>query len=139
MATFRHGKNAAFTINSKALAAYMDSMETSFDTSSADTTMFGATWRSGLSGVPGGSVSIGGGYDPVVTDGPGAVLFPLLLSGADSTALIYPGGITQNQALYTVTSGARVTDYKENSAVGGIVTWTATVAIDVLPVRSLVP
>jgi hypothetical protein len=136
---FRHGKNAAFTINAKALAAYMDSLETSFDTDSADTTVFGATWKSALSGVPGGSVSIGGFYDPTATDGPGAVLFPLLLSGADSTALIYPGGILQNQSLYTVTTGARVTSYKESSAVGGVVTWTAEVALDVLPVRSLVP
>lgn len=135
---FRHGKNAEFTLATKALGAFITSLDTSFDTDQADTTTFGATWKTSIAGVPGGSIEVSGNYDPTATTGPGAVLFPFLVSGAPQTALVYPGGTASGQALYTITTGAIVKSYSESSPVGGVVTWSASLDIVVLPVRTVV-
>ena len=135
---FRHGKNAAFTLNAVALATFINSMEMSFDLDIADTTTFGATWKSGLPGIPGGTLDIEGFYDPTASTGPGAVLFPALIAGTAYTGLIYPGGTASGQSLYTVTSGCIVTSYSESSPVGDIVAFKAQIMITVLPVRTVI-
>lgn len=135
---FRHGKNAAFTLNAVALATFINSMEMNFDLDIADTTTYGATWKSGLPGIPGGTISLEGFYDPTATTGPGAVLFPLLTAGTAVTGLVYPGGTASGQNLYTITSGCIVTSYNESSPVGDIVSWTAEVMVTVIPVRSVI-
>ena len=135
---FRHGKAASLTLNSVVLGTFIDSMDLSFDTDQADTTAFGATWKSSLAGVPGGSISISGYYDPTATTGPGAVLFPLVVAGTAVTGLVYPGGTASGQSLYTITSGCIVKSYAESSPVGGIVTFTANIDIVVLPVRTVI-
>jgi hypothetical protein len=135
---FRHGKNAALTFATKDLSAFIDSMDLSFDMDTADTTFYGATWKSAIAGVPSGKMDLSGGYDPTAVSGPGAVLYPLFLAGTASTALVYPGGTTSGQILYTITSGAIVTNYTESSPVGGIVAWKASVLFVVAPVRTVV-
>jgi hypothetical protein len=139
---FRHGKNAALTLNSVPIGSFIESMDTSFDTDLADTTTFGATWKAGLTGISGGKLDISGYYDPTASTGPGAVLFPLLTAGTAVTGLIYPGGTLTGQTLYTVTAsgtnGCIVLSYSESSPVGGIVAFKASIAITVLPVRSVI-
>ncbi len=139
---FRHGKNAGLVLNSVTLTTFITDMETSFDTDLADTTTFTATWKAGLTGISGGKLDISGYYDPTATTGPGAVLFPLLTAGTAVTGLIYPGGTASGQSLYTVTAattnGCIVTSYTETSPVGGIVAFKASIAITVLPVRTVI-
>jgi hypothetical protein len=135
---FRHGKNAALTIATKDISAFMDSMDLNFDLDTADTTAFGATWKTAIGGVPSGTMALSGFYDPTATTGPGAVLVPLLLAGTLTTALVYPGGTASGQSLYTITSGAIVTSYSESSPVGGVVSWKANVQIVILPVRTVI-
>jgi hypothetical protein len=135
---FRHGKNAALTINTRDLSTFMDSLDMSFDLETADSTTFGATWKSALAGVPSGKVDFSGYYDPTATTGPGAVLFPLVTAGTAVTALVYPGGTASGQALYTITTGAIVTSYSESSAVGGVVAFKASFDVVVLPVRTVI-
>jgi hypothetical protein len=135
---FRHGKNAALTLNTKDLSAFLTSMDLSFDLDAADTTTFGGTWKTSLAGIPGGTIDIAGNYDPTATTGPGAVLWPALTGGVPVTGLVYPGGTATGQALWTITSGCLVTSYKESSPVGGIVSFTASIDVVVLPVRTVV-
>lgn len=135
---FRHGKNAAFTFNSAALGTFMDTMDTSFDLDIADTTTYGATWKSGLPGIPGGKLDIAGKYDPTASTGPGAVLYAAFLAGTAYTGLIYPGGTASGQILYTVTSGVICTAFGESSPVGGIVSFKASFMITVAPVRTVI-
>lgn len=135
---FRHGKNAALTLNTKDLSTFIESMDLSTDLDFSDTTTFGATWKTGVAGVPGGSLSISGFYDPTATTGPGAVLWAALIGATPVTALIYPGGTASGQALWTVTTGALVTSYSESSSVGGAVTFQANIDLVVLPVRTVV-
>jgi hypothetical protein len=135
---FRHGKNAALTINSGALAAFLTNADFSTDLDTADTTTWGATWKSAVAGIPGGKIDFSGNYDPTATTGPGAILFPLLTAGTAVTALWYPGGNVSGQSLYTITSGVIVTAYSESSPVGGVVTFKGSVLIVVLPVRTVI-
>lgn len=135
---FRHGKNAALTLNAGALAAFLTNVDLSFDVDAADTTTFGATWKSALAGVPAGKCDFTGNYDPTATTGPGAIVWACIAGAVPVTALIYPGGTAAGQALWTVTSGALVTSYSESSPVGGIVTFKGSFDITVLPVRTVI-
>jgi hypothetical protein len=136
--SFRHAKNAALTLNTKDLSTFLDNLDISFDMDTADSTTFGATWKSSLAGIPSGKLDFGGFYDPTAASGPGAVLYPLVVAGTAVTALVYPGGTTSGQALYTITTGCIVTSYSESSPVGGIVTFKASCLITALPVRTVV-
>jgi hypothetical protein len=135
---FRHGKNAALTVNAGALAAFLTNVDLSIDLDTADTTTFGATWKTAVSGVPGGKIDFSGNYDPTATTGPGAILFPLVTAGTAVTVLAYPGGTASNQILYTITSGGIVTSYAESSPVGGVVTFKGSIQVVVLPVRTVI-
>lgn len=135
---FRHGKNAALTLNTKDLAAFLTNLDLSIDIDEADTTTFGATWKTALPGIPGGKLEVVGNYDPTATTGPGAVFWSCIAGAVPVTALIYPGGTASGQALWTVTSGALVTSYSESSPVGGVVTFKASIDLVVLPVRTVI-
>jgi hypothetical protein len=135
---FRHGKNAALTLNSGALAAFLTNIDFSTDLDTSDTTAFGSTWKSAVAGVPGGKLDFSGLYDPTATTGPGAILFPLVTAGTAVTGLFYPGGNVAGQSLYTITTGCIVTAYSESSPVGGVVTFKGSVLIVVLPVRTVI-
>jgi hypothetical protein len=134
----RHGKAAALTLNTKDLSTFMENLDISFDVDQADTTAFGSTWKSSISGIPSGKLEFSGFYDPTAVSGPGAVLFPLVTAGTATTALVYPGGTASGQVLYTITSGCIVTSYSESSSVGGVVAFKASCDIVVLPVRTVV-
>jgi hypothetical protein len=135
---FRHGKNAALTLNTKDLSTFLTSLDTSWDLDMADTTTFGSTWKSELAGIPGGKIEIAGNYDPTATTGPGAVLWAAFVGAVPVTGLVYPGGNTTGQTLWTITSGCLVTSYAESSPVGGVITFKASIDVVVLPVRTVV-
>ena len=135
---FRHGSKAALTVAAGALATFLTSVDYSTDIDFADTTTFGATWKTGVTGVPSGTLSFSGNYDPTATTGPGAILWPVFTAGTAVTVLFYPGGNVTGQALWTITTGGILTSYSESSPVGGQVTFAGTIQIVVLPVRSVV-
>ena len=134
---FRHGKTAAFTLNAVALGTFLTSIDMSFDLDSADTTTFGSTWKSGLAGIPGGSMELSGNYDPAA-GGPSVILWDVFKGAVPVTGLFYPGGNVTGQALWTMTAGCLVTSYAESSPVAGIVSFKATIDVVILPVRTLV-
>lgn len=135
---FRHGKAGALTVNAGALAAFLDNIDFSTTLDVADTTAFGSTWKSSLAGIPGGSISFSGFYDPTATTGPGAILYPLLTAGTAVTVLFYPSGTAATNSLYTMTTGGIVTSYNESSSVGGAVTFSGSIEIIVIPVRTVI-
>lgn len=135
---FRHGKNAALTVNSGALATFLTNVDFSTDLDVADTTTFGSTWKSAIAGIPGGKIDFSGNYDPTASTGPGAILFPLVTAGTVVTVLFYPGGNASGQSLYTMTNGGIVINYSESSPVGGVVTFKGSIQIVALPVRSVI-
>lgn len=135
---FKHGKNGALTVNTGALATFLNNIDFNTDLDTADTTTFGATWKTAIAGLPGGTIEFAGYYDPTATTGPGAILFPLVLAGTAVTVLFYPGGVGAGLgSLYTMTNGGIVTSYSESVPVGGVITFKGSIMIVVTPVRTV--
>jgi len=110
-----HGKNTTVLLGAVNLSPWLDSFELSAETESAPTVMFGATWRSGVSGVMSGSADVSGLYDPTQTSLP-----TLFLSGVPGVLTGSPGaGAAIGDPARLVS--ARDVSYKESSPVGGMV------------------
>ena len=123
---FRHGRLAEITVNSKDLSSFCDSADLNIDIDTADTTTFGATWKTAITGLAGGGLELSGDYDPTATTGPAAVLTALI--GADPFACtVYPGGNVTGQASRAF--DAILTKYSEGSPVGGKVTFKASLQV----------
>lgn len=135
---FRHGKNAGFTLNAGVLSTFLTGVDTSWDLDMADTTTFGATWKTAVAGIPGGKIEITGNYDPTASTGPGAIIWPAFTGAVPVTGLVYPGGNVSGQILWTITTGCLVTSYSESSPVGGVVSFKASIDVVVLPVRTVI-
>lgn len=118
---FKHGKAAEITVNSVALSAFCDTADLSIDIDTADTTTFGATWKTALAGLAGGTLEIAGSFDPTTTTGPASALTSLI--GDDPFAVVYePAGAAANQSR---TFNAILTSYKESAKVSDKVTFSA--------------
>ena len=82
---FRHGRNAAFYINSVNLTSFLDTLELPFEVETADTTTFGNNWKSGIPGLIGASISGSGSYDPTNTTGPSSAILAIIGAGTAVT------------------------------------------------------
>lgn len=122
---FKHGKAAEITVNSVALSTFCDTADLNIDIDTADTTTFGASWKTALAGLAGGSLELKGNFDPTTTTGPASALTSLI--GDDPFPVVYePGGAASNQSR---TFNAILTNYKESSPVGDKVTFSATLLV----------
>lgn len=123
---FRHGKFAEIKVATHALSAYCDVADLDINVTTADTTTFGSSWKSALTGLADGKVALAGVYDPTASTGPAAVLTALI--GADPFAVeVYPGGNITGQAKRTF--NAILTSYKEGAKVNDKVTFSADLMI----------
>lgn len=112
---FIHGKSTAVLLGSLNLTGYLNNIDLSADLDVADTTTFGANWKTSVAGTVGSKADYGGLYDPAVSDLPA-----MLLAGTPGVLTYAPGG----QA--TIGDRARLlyvyeTSYAESSPVGGAV------------------
>ncbi len=83
---FKHGAPTSVWFNRIEMSGYLKSAEMSVDIDTADTTTFGSTWKSAITGLPGYTFSSEGLYDPGVT-----VMYDNL--ALDTGALTFcPGG-----------------------------------------------
>jgi hypothetical protein len=122
---FHHGKAAEITVNSVALSTFCDTADLSIDIDTADTTTFGASWKTAIAGLAGGELEIAGNFDPTATTGPASALSDLI--GVAPFAVIYePAGAASTQHR---TFNAILTNYSESSPVGDKVTFSATLLI----------
>jgi predicted secreted protein len=124
---FRHGKNAAVTVDAVDLSAFCDDLSLSTSKDTADTTTFGNDWRTNLAGLRGATFDLSGNYDPTASTGPAAVLFEALDSDDPVAVEYYPGGNTSGQLVYTF--DAIVTSYEEAAPVGDKVTFSASLTV----------
>lgn len=123
---FRHGRFAEITIAANDLSDYCDTADLSIDVDTSDTSTFGSTWKTAITGMAGATVDLGGNYDPTATTGPAAVLTGLI--GDDPFAVeVFPGGDVTGQASRTF--NAILTSYKESSPVGDKVTFSASLLV----------
>jgi len=118
---FRHGRNAAFYLNSVNLTSFLDTLEVPFEVETADTTTFGNNWKSAIPGLTGASISGSGSYDPTNTTGPSSAILGVIAGGAAVPFAHFPGGSVAGQR--TNTGSCIVTNFTESSAVGDRVTF----------------
>jgi hypothetical protein len=112
----RHGRTAAFYLNSVALTSFLDTLELPFDVETADTTTFGNNWKASIPGLIGATISGSGSYDPTNTTGPSSAILAVIAGGAAVTFAHFPGGSVSGQR--TNTGSCIVTNFTESSAVG---------------------
>lgn len=122
---FRAGRNAAITFGGTALTSYIDSMEMSFETDTAETTTFGNVGKTYITTLTGLSVSLSGHWDPTTSTGPDALVSAIQNAGTAVSVVAYPGGTASGQVSYTF-SGI-ITSYSPASEVGDDVKWSAEV------------
>jgi len=131
---FVHGKAATLSINAQAITPYCDSVDFGVDVETADTTTFGAAWKTALAGIPGGKLDVSGVYDSAAAPGPAAVFWACIAGGVPVAGVFKPAGTTSGT--WTWTAGLLVTSYSESSPVGDKVTFKASMIQVALPVRS---
>jgi hypothetical protein len=118
----RHGRTAAFYLNSVNLTSFLDTLELPFDVETADTTTFGNNWKAAIPGLIGATISGSGSYDPTNTTGPSSAILAVIAGGAAVTFAHFPGGSVSGQR--TNTGSCIVTNFTESSAVGDKVTFS---------------
>ena len=122
---FVHGRAAEITVNGVALSTFADTADLSIDIDTADTTTFGATWKTAIAGLAGGTLELSGNFDPTTTTGPASALTGLI--GDPPFAVIYePGGAAVNQHR---TFNAILTNYTESASVSDKVTFSASLLV----------
>lgn len=124
--SFRHGRFAEITYNGSPLSTFCDSADLDVKTATSDTTTFGKTWKTALTGLVDATVNLSGNYDPTITTGPQALIVATI--GADPFAVVlYPGGNTTGQK--SESFNAILTGYKETSKTTEKVIFTATLLV----------
>ena len=121
----RHGLNAAVYIGTNNLSGYLDQADKSTDVDTAETTVFGNSWKQYLAGLIGTTLSISGSYDGTATTGPAALMETCIANGTAWTWKFFPGGSASGQRSHSFS--AFVTNYSESSPVADKVTWSAEI------------
>jgi hypothetical protein len=127
-----HGSNSALSLADagavvRDLGIFCDSIELDRSKGVADSTTIGLDDMTYLAGLKGGSLSLGGKWDSLVTSGPDVLLSGLL--GFDTaTAFVYgPEGSTAGMVKYS--GSCLIEKYQVSSPLEGVVKWSATLRV----------
>jgi hypothetical protein len=120
---FKHGSKAAIWLGSADISPYFNDASFAVDIDTADTTTFGATWKTAIAGIGGGKVDFKGLYDPTFT-----TLWGLIADAGDILTF-GPSGVSavgDAVRLFNI----ETTSYAESSPVGGVVStaWGAAIS-----------
>lgn len=95
---FGHGLAADFTLATVSIKAYISEIDPSFEREMAEYAHLGDEWKSNMSGLRMGSVSITGDFDPTLDaavwtafDGETAVAWEYFPQGDTATKVVYSG------------------------------------------------
>ncbi len=124
---FAHGKLGEFTVNSKDISAFCNSMDIAIEIDTAETTTFAAAWKTFLAGVAGATISVAGGWTPTTTTGVASVMGTIISGAAAVPFVAEPGGAALNQGR---TGNCILESYNEVATVGDWVSFTASFKVD---------
>ncbi|MFW6091622.1 MAG: hypothetical protein ACODAF_07055 [Actinomycetota bacterium] len=122
---FVHGKGTVVTLDDNDLSAYTNTSEISREVDSHDVTAYGKDAHDYEGGLTDGTITLSGTYDDDETDGPRAVIDPLL--GTKVTFVRQPEGEGSGKAQDSAT--VLVTSYTETAPVADMVTWSCELQI----------
>lgn len=120
---FKHGKSAQISVAGTEIGTFCTDLELTVEQDAAETTTFGSSWGTSLTGIPGGKFSMSGNYDPTTSTGPLAVLWSAFTGGVPVALVYKPGGTLSGQRTYTF--NANILSIAEPTEVGGLVTFKA--------------
>jgi hypothetical protein len=112
---FVHGSKAAVWLDAIDLTTYLTAAEFSADVDTADSTTFGANWKTALVGTIGAKFGAQGYYDPANVQ----KFSPAMLSTAGSLITYGPGGLAMSAPARLIEVAS--TSWSESSPVGGVV------------------
>jgi hypothetical protein len=122
---FVHGKSCSFTVATKDVSPFTNSVEMKRSADSHDTSTFGGNSKTYAGGLKDGTATASGIYDNTTLTGPRNSILPLL--GTSVTCIYGPEGATATKPKETFT--AVVTSYEESVPVADMITWTAELQI----------
>lgn len=122
-----HGRNTQLTVATHDISPYITSTSVERDNDTHDTTTYGQTGHTFISGLTNGKITVNGLWDKTATVGSYTV-FHALIGGNLSAAFVYgPEGSTTGNV--KITGTLIVETYTESDPVADLVTFTAVCQI----------
>lgn len=124
---FVHGKDSVFTLATKDITAWVDSLAFSQSVETAETSCMGVEAKTYISGLSDATISFSGKYDSVAVTGPDAVISAQV--GADVTCawIFGPEGSASGSEKYS--GNCYVTSYEVSAPLGDVVAYSAELQI----------
>jgi len=116
---FIHGKNTAVYYNGSNLSSYFNEASISQDIETAETTAFGNSAKTYITGLKDGTMSMSGMFDGA-EDAVDAVLTSTLGATASDVATVVPAGVSSS-GVATFSAEVRETSYELSSPVSDVV------------------
>lgn len=114
---FKHGSKTSIYLGGLDLSPYLNAAEWSTDQAAAETTTFGASWKTYIAGLQGAKATFGGFYDPTVLDIENTLGVDWSLTAGVLTACAGGTAIGDDARLFSIMSSS----YAQTSPVGGAV------------------
>lgn len=124
--TFKHGKNAKAYYNGYDLTGYLRGGELTTEVDTADTTVWGSTWKTAIAGLQGASYALEGLFDAAA-----APIFTTDLAGTSGVLTVCPSGAAAGDMVRMMQ--VIKTTYAETSPVGDVVGFTFGALSDTVP------
>lgn len=124
---FVHGKNTAVFYNGANLTRFFNEASVSQDIETAETTAFGDSAKTYITGLKDGTMSLSGMFDGVA-GGVDATLSSVIGNAANDVVTVGPEGPTAGKRSYS--AAVRETSYEVSSPVGDVVSVSAEVQAD---------
>ena len=123
MPTFKHGKNAQFELEGTNLSNTLNEITMPREIETAETTTFGSTDKTYITGLADATVSLSGMFDATVDSAISTIITNLKSGSIASASFTYgPAGSAGSSPKFT--GEALVTSYEIGSPVGDVVTYS---------------
>lgn len=123
MPTFKHGKNAQFELEGTNLSNTLNEITMPREIETAETTTFGSTDKTYITGLADATVSLSGMFDATADSAISTIITNLKSGSIASASFTYgPAGSAGGSPKFT--GEALVTSYEIGSPVGDVVTYS---------------
>ena len=126
MPTFRHGKATAVLFNGTDMSPFLNEATTTTEIETAETTTFGSTDKTYITGLADGTISTSGLFDSTA-NASNAVLTGMIAT-EDNTFTVLPEGAFAGRR--SVIANGQLTSYEVSSPVGDVVAISAEIQAD---------
>ena len=120
---FVHGKSANFQLAANDLSAYCDQVSLPRSIETAETTTFGKSAKTYITGLSDATISVSGNWDSAMD----AIVAPLVGSATAQAWIVGPAGSTVGNVKYT--GNGIITSYEVSAPVGDKLTFSLEIQV----------